>query len=405
MVFGWVKVFVMREYIHAYAKNLEEEIKRVNASSLLPENKALILRFYEHNFAKSISLPRMERQMSVLRKTSEFLKKDFSLVSKEDYEQFFIWMNRQGYKEGSIWTYKNVLHVFHKWLNNPECVNWFRFKKMKNSILPEQLFDQEDILKLLKAGVTSRDKALLACLWETGARIGEIGNARIKDVSFDEFGGRILLNGKTGMRKVRIVQSAPYVLEWINEHPYSKNINSPLWVCLHKNVCEKMCYAGLVKVLNSMRKKAGIQKPVNPHHFRHSRATHMAQFLTDAQMKEYFGWGQDSQMAARYVHLSGKQVDDAILRMNGLKKKEEQRELLQRQPCPRCKNLNEVNNSFCEKCWLPLTPQGISELQENSEKSQESVVSLMKLIELAGSNPQKIKQAIILMQQDLGRGV
>ncbi|GEM_PF-2785272 len=73
----------MREYIHNYAINLEHELKRLKDSSLSEKNKELVFKFYEHNLAKGISIPRLERQMSVLRKTGDWLKKDFGLVAKE----------------------------------------------------------------------------------------------------------------------------------------------------------------------------------------------------------------------------------------------------------------------------------------------------------------------------------
>jgi integrase len=54
---------------------------------------------------------------------------------------------------------------------------------------------------------------------------------------------------------------------------------------------------------------------VYPHLLRHSRATHLAKFLTESQLKAYFGWTQDSKMTRIYIHLSGKDVDEAILRI------------------------------------------------------------------------------------------
>ena len=35
-------------------------------------------------------------------------------------------------------------------------------------------------------------------------------------------------------------------------------------------------------------------------------------------MKEHFGWVQGSEMAATYVHLSGRDVDNALLKLQGL---------------------------------------------------------------------------------------
>lgn len=44
----------------------------------------------------------------------------------------------------------------------------------------------------------------------------------------------------------------------------------------------------------------------------------MTNYLTEAQMNVYFGWVQGSDMPGVYVHLSGRDVDDAILKANGI---------------------------------------------------------------------------------------
>jgi hypothetical protein len=74
--------------------------------------------------------------------------------------------------------------------------------------------------------------------------------------------------------------------------------------------------------LNKIAKKAGINKRIHPHLFRHSRATYMANFLTEAQMNAYFGWVQGSSMPSIYVHLPGCDIDDAVLKANGIVQKD-----------------------------------------------------------------------------------
>ncbi|MBD3210268.1 hypothetical protein GF318_02700 [Candidatus Micrarchaeota archaeon] len=46
----------------------------------------------------------------------------------------------------------------------------------------------------------------------------------------------------------------------------------------------------------------------------------MANKLTEARMKACFGWVQGSDMAGVYVHLSGRDVDKAILGTYGMEK-------------------------------------------------------------------------------------
>lgn len=43
---------------------------------------------------------------------------------------------------------------------------------------------------------------------ESCCRIGEILSLKIKNIQFDEYGIVLTVNGKTGMRRVRIIDSA-----------------------------------------------------------------------------------------------------------------------------------------------------------------------------------------------------
>jgi len=42
-------------------------------------------------------------------------------------------------------------------------------------------------------------------MWDVGARIGEIAEIKIKNLTFDEYGMSVLLNGKTGPRRTSFI--------------------------------------------------------------------------------------------------------------------------------------------------------------------------------------------------------
>jgi ribosomal protein L29 len=132
-------------------------------------------------------------------------------------------------------------------------------------------------------------------------------------------------------------------------------------------------------VLRRMRAKAGIKKAVNPHAFRHARATHLANLLTEAQLKEMFGWTQESKVAARYVHLSGRDVDTALLRAHGLEKKlENEKPKLIVIACVRCGTQNSTAYKFCSRCSMPLDLKTALEMREKSPKESEEEMQKMR---------------------------
>jgi hypothetical protein len=197
-------------------------------------------------------------------------------------------------------------------------------------------------------------------LYESGCRIGELIYLKIGPVKFDAYGAQLFVTGKTGFRRVRVVACVPYLLGWMNEHPLKNEPEAYLWL---SNRMGPFSYGGITRMLKVTSKRAGIRKKMNPHNFRHSRASYLANHLTEAQMKEYFGWTQDSKMAGIYVHLSGRDVDNALLKVYGIDNGGQKEEsLLKPRGCPRCSETNQATNKFCQKCGLPLDQAAISDV-------------------------------------------
>jgi integrase/recombinase XerD len=71
------------------------------------------------------------------------------------------------------------------------------------------------------------------------ARPHEILNLKIKDIMFKTAGNKqyaeVLVNGKTGIRHIPLIQSIPYIKDWLPNHPSRNNPNAPLFIALSKN--------------------------------------------------------------------------------------------------------------------------------------------------------------------------
>jgi integrase len=244
-------------------------------------------------------------------------------------------------------------------------VKWIRPKPARNRILPSDLLDAAEVKRLVSAANHPRDRAMIAVLYESGARIGEILGLRIRDIVFDQHGALASVDGKTGIRRVRLVSSVPFLAEWLNLHPVGQP-DSPVW-CTKTGSPHAINYAVANQVLRTARARAGLRKPVNPHHFRHSRATFLASRLTEAQMKAHLGWIQASRMAAVYVHMSGRDVDSAILQLHGIAPAiEAKAEKLSQVTCGRCQMPNEYTNRWCKRCTFPLDREAEIELVQES---------------------------------------
>jgi ribosomal protein S27AE len=85
-------------------------------------------------------------------------------------------------------------------------------------------------------------------------------------------------------------------------------------------------------------------------------------------MKQYLGWVQGSNMAAIYVHLSGRDVDDALLKMHGIVTDEKKDVQMSPKKCPRCSVMNSPTTKFCSKCGLALNIKAALEIEEKSSE-------------------------------------
>jgi integrase/ribosomal protein L40E len=266
------------------------------------------------------------------------------------------------------------VHVFLKYAA-PELAKYAVIRSVRTTKMPEEMLDQEEVEKLIEAAQTNRDRALIAFLYESGVRKGELLSIRIENVKFDENGAIVVIpKGKTGPRRIRIVFSSSFLKQWLDTHPRKKERTAYLFCSLHQPY-NALSFTGLRYQIKCLSERAGIDKRTYPHLFRHSCATHLAGHLTEQQLKIYLGWTPGSNMAANYVHLSGRDIDPAILALNGIAESQKSApDMMQTTLCPRCHERQPVNGEFCFKCSYPLSKQAIDD-----EVTTEALIS--KLME------------------------
>ncbi len=351
---GEVRLKSDMEDVHSYSKRYELAIRLLRESDISERNKELIEKFCNDCFAQGITAGRVQKYAYILRKVAEWLRKDFDRATENDLKRVVALINTSPFTEWTRYDYKRSIKKFFRWLGREELIAWLKCTQIKNRKLPEEILTEEDIKKMIDAARNVRDRAIISVLYESGCRVGEFLSMRIRSVSFDRYGAVIVVHGKTGYRRIRLVSSVPYLAEWVNMHPLNDDPEAWLWISLSK--FSRLSYNSLRTILRIIAEKAGVKKKVNPHAFRHARATHLANHLTEAQMKEFFGWVQDSDMASVYVHLSGRDVDRAILKLYGMEMDEESDgELLKPKKCMRCGETNPATNQVCQRCFFPLS--------------------------------------------------
>ncbi|NHV98770.1 MAG: tyrosine-type recombinase/integrase [Thaumarchaeota archaeon] len=372
------------DFIRNYSEKFEKFEKRLKDIELSRTNKLLLKNFSDYLLASGISKGRVLKYASHLIHIVKILGKDLDKASREDLIKVIGEIEKKNYSAWTKHDYKVALKKFYKWLKGEQegraFTDWFKVTvKNNNKKLPEELLSVEDIEKLASASSNLRDKAFVLALYESGARIGEFLPIKIKQVEFDRYGALLTLHGKTGSRKIRLITCVPALIQWLDSHPCKNDKEAFVWVKVKaNNGNEIITYAEACKILKELAKKAGISKPVNPHHFRHSRATELAKHLTEAQLCEYLGWVQGSDEANTYVHLSQRDIESAILKLHGIEVEEEKELEFKPIVCPRCKKQNSPGSKFCSLCGLALDLKSAIELDSKLESMAEIFASLLE---------------------------
>lgn len=326
-----------------------------------PQNKQKIIEFKDYLLSEGIGYAKISRYMIDLRKFAVMLDKPFQSATEKDLRRVVAEIEQSKLAPESKKCFKVLIRKLYRFIRGitdkgvyPDEVKWISINISRNNQkLPEEILTEAEVVSIIQHCSCLRDKALIACLYESGCRIGEIMSLKMKHISFEKYGARLTVNGKTGMRKILIINSAPYLQSWLNEYPQNNSSEAFVWAGTSTAL---LSYTRIAYVLKDAAKRAGIKKRVHPHGLRHARATHLADKMPEAAMKSYFGWGQDSKMCSTYIHLSGQQTDDAILRANGIQAtKDDQVALTKPKTCLKCKTVNEFTNRVCKNCGMVLS--------------------------------------------------
>ena len=387
-----------KRYAHDFDGLMKSTLSRISKDTdISKRNKELILKFRDDCFSQGMGKPRVLFYMNRLLIIGRRIDVDFDKATEADIKRLLAKLTNEGYtvkkagtttltkhySDSSINDYKVTLKKFYKWIGGgkyPEAVEFIKIKGNNGRKLPEDILTREDAQKIIASTIHQRDRAMVHILWEAGVRIGELLGLKIKDVNFDNNGAIIMVNGKTGQRRVRLVTAVNDLAEWLKIHPDKDNREADLWT-IHgvRNNGKRATYASVRMMLSRVAKRAGVQKRANPHAFRHASASFYASFLNEAQLNERYGWVHGSKMTGVYVHMSGKQLDDAILRIHG-KAPEEEQDKLDKKSCPRCDKEHDISTKYCGDCGMPLDLEIAMNLENKREEFEDKIAPIMEVL-------------------------
>lgn len=245
---------------------------------------------------------------------------------KETIEQYITELHKK-YKQKTIKRKIASIKAFYSYLEEEELVEQNPFRKIKvkfkETIILPRIIPREEIEQLLNyiyvslsslSGIqykhTLRDAAVIEVFFATGARVYEISNIRAENINLNS--GLIRIMGKGG--KERYIQiSNTAVLDILRKY-YEENepeIKKSGYFFIN-NRGKRYTEQSIRLMLKKYTLKAGIQRKITPHMFRHSFATYLIEEGVDVSCVQQILGHSSIKTTQIYIHVAAKKQADIL---------------------------------------------------------------------------------------------
>jgi len=323
-----------------------------------------------------------------------------------------------GYSKSYLKPWQSALRGFYRYHDYGVDPNEIViFTQDSSTVDDRDMYTREEVQALREAVDNARDKCMLELFLNTGQRIRAIQTLRIKDVDPQAGAtGVYYLNtdaeglkgaDQNGAKRPLLGAKRP-VKDWLDFHPCSDNPEAFLITPRKEHPWatpgEQLSQSTIRKTLKKLADEAEIDKPPNPHNFRHYFVTMCKRHydMDDATIKHLIGHGQGSTvMETTYQHLTDEDHNKDAETSMDLRDEQEDESPFTPPVCPTCGDNLAPNAKACEGCGTVFAPnaQAAKEQVEDDIQAQKDEVDsleaykvLDKLEKIAESNPELLEE-------------
>jgi integrase/recombinase XerC len=245
-------------------------------------------------------------------------------INKDNVRNYLKYLDSLKYKNSSISRNLSALRSFYKYLVIKEKIgknifngihNPKKEKKLPNYLGENDILDILDFVNLenyKESILTNRDLLIIEMLYDTGCRVSELVNIKIKDIDTSDMSIRVLGKGS----KERIVYYGEYTKDTLNNYLIDRNVilngkNSEyLFVSKESG---KLTTRRIAQIIDEIIKLVAIKNNVTPHTLRHTFATHLLNNGADLRsVQELLGHSSLSTTQI-YTHVSNERLRNVYL--------------------------------------------------------------------------------------------
>ena len=181
-----------------YKRRIELFFEKLDKNnSMSRQDKEILKKYRDYLISEGITFGRVGKYLSDLKRASILLGKPFRIANEQDIRRIVsLFVKNEKYSPWSKRDFKMAIRKFYTWLRGtkeyPPEVAWMKVHtKVRNTRRAEDLLTEEEVRKLINHANTVEERALIATLYESGCRIGELVFLTINQVKFDNYGAQL----------------------------------------------------------------------------------------------------------------------------------------------------------------------------------------------------------------------
>jgi site-specific recombinase XerD len=178
-----------------------------------------------------------------------------------------------GLSDESIASHVTAIHRFFNWCVEEYALTFNPMQHIRRPRRPQKhpkAIDMKDLVKLFNSTgdneAGARDRALLAFLADTGARLGGVITLTKDRLHLDDHKAYVSEKGQKSRMVVFTPLTRALLDQWLGVKP------SGDYIFCHVKTGEGLTQSGINEILKRLKKRAGVSGRVNPHSFRHNFA-------------------------------------------------------------------------------------------------------------------------------------
>jgi site-specific recombinase XerD len=245
-------------------------------------------------------------------------------------ERYISHLSRQGLSRTSIARKTSSLRTFFKFLIKEGYLGSdrlsFTFHRPKAGKRLPTFLSVEEVDRILKTLTTPdddpidrRNRAIVELLFSSGIRVGELVGINVEDIDWEL--GELRVLGKGGRERLCFMsrqarhalasysESRPQLLSRVGPAQF-RDASKAFFL---NRDGERLSDRSVHRLVRSLGERAGLKKPVHPHLFRHSFATHLLNHGVDLRVVQELLGHVSIRSTQIYTHVSTERLKRAYL--------------------------------------------------------------------------------------------